>query len=44
MSILVGYASKHGATEGIAERFAETLTLAGRHAEARPVQQDATGR
>ena len=37
--ILVGYASKHGATEGIAERIAEILTLAGRHAEARPVQQ-----
>jgi menaquinone-dependent protoporphyrinogen oxidase len=39
MSILVGYASKHGATGEIAERIAETLTLAGRRAEARPVQQ-----
>jgi menaquinone-dependent protoporphyrinogen oxidase len=39
MSVLVGYASKHGATGEIAERIAEILTLAGRHAEARPVQQ-----
>jgi len=39
MSFLVGYASKHGATGEIAERIAEILTLAGRHAEARPVQQ-----
>jgi menaquinone-dependent protoporphyrinogen oxidase len=39
MSILVGYASKHGATGEIAERIAEILTLAGRQAEARPVQQ-----
>lgn len=39
MSILVGYASKHGATGEIAERIAEILTLEGQHAEARPVQQ-----
>ena len=39
MLILVGYASKHGATGEIAERIAEILTLAGQHAEARPVQQ-----
>jgi menaquinone-dependent protoporphyrinogen oxidase len=39
MSVLVGYASKHGATGEIAERIAEILTLAGRHAEARRVQQ-----
>lgn len=39
MSILVGHASKHGATGEIAERIAEVLTLAGRQAEARPVQQ-----
>jgi len=34
MSVLVGYASKHGATGEIAERIAEILTLAGQHAEA----------
>jgi menaquinone-dependent protoporphyrinogen oxidase len=39
MSVLVGYASKRGATGEIAERIAEILTLAGQHAEARPVQQ-----
>ena len=39
MSILVGCTSKHGATGEIAERIAEILTLAGQHAEARPVQQ-----
>ena len=39
MSVLVGYASKHGATGEIAERIAENLSLAGRHAQARPVQQ-----
>jgi menaquinone-dependent protoporphyrinogen oxidase len=39
MSVLVGYASKHGATGVIAERIAEILTLTGQHAEARPVQQ-----
>jgi menaquinone-dependent protoporphyrinogen oxidase len=37
--ILVGYASKHGATAEIAERIAEIITLAGQYAEARPVQQ-----
>jgi menaquinone-dependent protoporphyrinogen oxidase len=39
MSILVGYASKHGATGEIAERIAEILSLAGQQAEARPVEQ-----
>lgn len=37
MKILVAYASKHGATQGIAERIAATLRAAGRAAEARPV-------
>lgn len=37
MSILVSYASKHGATQQIAERIAETLRAAGQAAEARPV-------
>ena len=39
MSILVAYASKHGATQGIAERIAERLRSAGLEAEARPVRQ-----
>ena len=39
MSILVAYASKHGATEGIAERIAENLREAGQDADARPVQE-----
>jgi menaquinone-dependent protoporphyrinogen oxidase len=39
MSILVAYASKHGATEQIAERIAENLREAGKDAEARPVQE-----
>jgi flavodoxin len=39
MSVLVGYASEHGATGEIAERIAEILTLAGRHGQARPVQR-----
>jgi menaquinone-dependent protoporphyrinogen oxidase len=38
MSILVAYASKHGATGQIAERIAENLREAGKDAEARPVQ------
>ena len=36
MSILVVYASKHGATQGIAERIAAKLGQAGQEAEARP--------
>lgn len=37
-SILVAYASKHGATEGIAERIAEALVASGQSAEARPIK------
>ena len=45
MSILVAYASKHGATEGIAERIAARLKAAGCQAEVQPVQaaSDLTG-
>ena len=38
MSILVAYASKHGLTQGIAERIAEQLRQLGKQAEARPVE------
>ncbi len=37
MSVLVAYASKHGATQGIAERIAATLVVSGQQAEARSV-------
>jgi len=36
MSILVAYASRHGSTQGIAERIAERLGSHGLDAEARP--------
>ena len=36
MHVLVAYASRHGATQGIAERIAQTLQAAGVAAEARP--------
>jgi len=36
MHVLVAYASRHGATQGIAERIAETLKSDGLEAEARP--------
>lgn len=39
MKILVAYATRHGATAGIAERIAATLTESGRPAEARPVEE-----
>ncbi len=35
MNVLVAYASRHGATQGIAERIAENLRAAGLEAEAR---------
>lgn len=41
MTVLVAYASKHGATAEIAERVASTLSASGRAAEAHPV--DAVG-
>ncbi len=37
MTVLVAYASRHGATAGIAERIAEGLRAAGLTAEARSV-------
>jgi menaquinone-dependent protoporphyrinogen oxidase len=45
MSVLVAYASRHGATQGIAERVAERLRAAGLDAEARPAKEvrDLTG-
>jgi menaquinone-dependent protoporphyrinogen oxidase len=38
MKVLVAYATRHGATAGIAERVAAALTAAGMSAEARPVE------
>ena len=38
MSTLVVYASKHGATQGIAERIAAKLGEAGQEAQARPAE------
>lgn len=42
MPILVAYASKHGATQGIAERVAERLVAGGRDARALPFSMVAT--
>jgi menaquinone-dependent protoporphyrinogen oxidase len=39
MKVLVGYASRHGATAGIAERIAAALREAGLSAEARPIAE-----
>jgi menaquinone-dependent protoporphyrinogen oxidase len=38
MRVLIAYASRHGATQGIAERIAGTLTAAGLDAEVRPLK------
>lgn len=38
MKVLVAYATRHGATAGIAERIAADLTAAGLPADARPVE------
>ncbi len=38
MAILIVYASKHGSTQGIAERIAEKFRQLGKEAEARPVE------
>lgn len=37
MTVLVAYASKHGSTQGIAERITEKLRQMGKQAETRPV-------
>src|ERR1035437_1878635 len=37
MAVLVTYASKHDATQEIAERIAQTLAAAGKQAQVRPV-------
>lgn len=39
MKVLVAYATRHGATAGIADRIAETLVRAGVASEARPVEE-----
>ena len=39
MDVLVAYATRHGATAGIAERIAGTLRGEGVHAVARPVEE-----
>ena len=39
MHVLVAYASRHGATQGIAERIAETLAKAGLDTDVRPVSE-----
>jgi menaquinone-dependent protoporphyrinogen oxidase len=40
MTILVAYASKHGSTQGIAERIAERLRQLGKEAEDRSYDED----
>nr|WP_236654713.1 flavodoxin domain-containing protein [Streptacidiphilus anmyonensis] len=41
MTVLVGYASAHGSTRGIAERLAERLSELGCPADAMPLDSDA---
>ena len=43
MNVLVAYASRHGATQGIAERIAESLRGFGLNAEARPAASRLSG-
>jgi menaquinone-dependent protoporphyrinogen oxidase len=38
MQVLIAYASRHGATQGIAERIAETLRTSGLDADVRPAE------
>lgn len=40
MAVLVTYASKHGATQGIAERIAQQLQAIGRVVELQPISAD----
>ena len=37
MTVLVAYASKHGSTQGIAERITEKLRQLGKEVEAQPM-------
>ena len=39
MTVLIAYASKHGSTQGIAERIAQKLRQLGKQAEARPLDE-----
>lgn len=39
MKVLVAYASRHGATRGIAERIAQTISQAGHEVTLRPAEQ-----
>ena len=41
MAILITFASKHGATQGVAERIAERLKLLGRVVDIQPINADA---
>ncbi len=40
MAVLITYASKHGATQGIAERIAQRLKLLGRAVDLQPISAD----